>query len=125
MTRGLLGATVAGITLLVLGCSVPIPQRPEPRQEMRVYPYPFALVWQASEQVFRAKQARPAIVNQEAGLLRFVLYDGTSITAFVEVATANETRVFVRRNVGARTPVSESAILDEIGAAIVARSSSR
>lgn len=90
----------------------------QPMERIRSFDHPFPTVWDCTERVMRGKQGFPVVIDRSSGLLRFVLIDGTSITAFVESVEPNLTKVYVSRNRGARTPVSESALLDEISAQI-------
>lgn len=106
---------------------VTIPQPTGPRgqpicsREPRIFEKPYSIVWKATERLMRGKQALPAIVDRNAGLLRFVLQDGTNVTIFLQPIDINRTKVYVRRSRGALTPVCESAILDEIGARIASQ----
>lgn len=108
--------------LLCAACTTTLPQAAGPHEQSRMFEQPFAVVWEGVERVMRGKQAMPALIDRDAGLLRVSLADGTQMTAFLEAVSAHRTRVYVRRSRTARTPVSESAILDEIASAIGAAS---
>ncbi len=112
---------LVGLWLLVSSCSqfftTSFPQAPQ-RERTGVFDQAYLIVWASTERVLRGKQAFPVLVDREAGLIRVALPDGTSVTAFVEPVDLNRTKVYVSRNRGARTAVSELAILDEIGADI-------
>ncbi len=101
--------------------TIPQPTGPQglpirPRELTRIFEKPYSIVWEETKRLLQGKQALPALVNREAGLLRFVLRDKTHITVFVEALGADRTKVYVRRSRGASPDFIETAFLDEIGA---------
>lgn len=94
-------------------------EQPFARERTRIFETPYGFVWDGAEHVMRGKQAVPVLVDREAGLLRFVLQDATSIMVYVKAVDSNRTKVYVRRSRGAT--ISESAILDEIGNTIASQ----
>ncbi len=123
MKRVHLWLYLTGTLAPISGCTTAFETLPAPRERVRIFDQPYSSVWDRTQRIMQQKQAVPALIDPDTGVLQYALVDGTLVTIFIQSTGNSQTRVYVSRNRAAATRVSESAILDEIAAGLSSRPS--